>query len=146
VHADGRARRVPPLCEQLRVHEHVDLAALVGGQDARQLALRRLAGNGLRLQAGSHESVRDVVRVADAGGVDDARDVPEADLVEVGDREVERRLVEQRGQLFLVEVLVDLAAPERHVRDRADTHPGRDPHAPERRDNAAAGGLGEVEA
>ena len=47
VHADGGARRVPALGQQLGVHEHVDLAALVGGEDARELALGRLAGDGL---------------------------------------------------------------------------------------------------
>ena len=35
VHADGRARRVPALGEQLGVDEHVDRAALVAGEDVR---------------------------------------------------------------------------------------------------------------
>ena len=43
VHADGRARAVPALGEQLRVDQHVDVAALVAGEDLRQLALGRLA-------------------------------------------------------------------------------------------------------
>ena len=45
VHADRRARRVPALGEQLRVDEHVDLAALVGGERLGELALGRLAGD-----------------------------------------------------------------------------------------------------
>ena len=51
VHADRRPRRVPALGQQLRVHQHVDLAALVARQDPRELALRRLARHGLRLDA-----------------------------------------------------------------------------------------------
>ena len=43
VHADRRPGRVPALGEQHRVAEHVDLAALEGGEDLGQLALRRLA-------------------------------------------------------------------------------------------------------
>ena len=146
MHADRRARRVPALGEQLRVDEHVDLAALVGGEDARELALGRLARDGLRLHARVLERLRDVVRVLDAGRVDDARQVLEAHAVEVGDRGVERALVEQGGQLFLVEVLVDLALAQRHLGDRAHAHAGRDPHAAQRRDHAAARGLREVEA
>ena len=73
VHADGGARRVPALGEQLRVDQHVDVAALVGGEDPRQLALLRLAGDGLRLHPDVAEGLGDVVGVAHAGGVDDAR-------------------------------------------------------------------------
>ena len=51
VHADRRARRVPALGEQLRVDQHVDVAALVAREDLRQLALGRLARDGLRLHA-----------------------------------------------------------------------------------------------
>ena len=98
------------------------------------------------LMPGLAERLGDVVRVPHAGRVDDARQVLEARLVEVGDRHVERRLVEQRGQLFLVEVLVDLALAQRHLGDRAHAHARRDAHAAQRRDHAAAGGLGEVEA
>ena len=146
VHADGRARRVPALGQQLRVHQHVDLAALVGGEDARELALRRLARHALGLHARVLERLGHVVGVLHAGGVDHARQVLEAHPVEVGDRRVERPLVEQRGQLFLVEVLVHLALAQRHVGDRAHAHARRDAHAAQRRDHAAAGGLREVEA
>jgi hypothetical protein len=70
----------------------------------------------------------------------------EARLVEVGDRNVEGRLVEQRRQLLLVEVLVDLSFSQRHLGDRPHPRPGWDPQAAQRRDHAAARGLGEVEA
>ena len=119
VHADGRARRVPALGEQHRVDEHVDLAALERGQDARQLALGRLARDRLRLHAGVLERLRDVVRVLHAGAVDDAGQVLEAHAVQVRDGGVERPLVEQCGQLLLVEVLVHLAFAQRHVGKRA---------------------------
>jgi len=110
------------------------------------VALGGLAGHGLGLDAGLDEGVGHVVRVLHAGGVDHTGEVAEAGLVEVGDRDVERRLVEQLGQLLLVEVLVHLAAAQRHVRDRAHSHAGWDAHAPERRDHAASRGLGQVEA
>ena len=119
VHADRRARRVPALGEQHRVAEHVDLAALEPGQDLGQLALRGLARDGLGVDARVLECLGDVVRVLDAGRVDEAGDLAEARLVEVGDRDVERGLVKQLGQLLLVEVLVDLALAQRHLGDRA---------------------------
>ena len=84
--------------------------------------------------------------VAHARGVDDAGHVLEADPVEIGDGRVERALVEQCGQLFLVEVLVHLAAAQRNLRDRPDADPGRDPHAAQRCDHTPARGLREVEA
>ena len=146
VHADGRARAVPALGEQLGVDQHVDLAALVVGEDRRELALGGLAGDRLRLDPGVAERLGDVVGVADAGGVDDAGHAVEAGLVEVGDGEVERRLVEQLGQHLLVELGVDLAAAQRHLGDRAHAGARRDADAAQRRDHAAAGGLGEVEA
>ena len=40
VHHDGRARRVPALCQQHRVDEHVDLGPLVAGEDLGQLNRR----------------------------------------------------------------------------------------------------------
>ena len=64
VHADGRARAVPALGEQLRVDEDVDLAALVAREDLGELALRRLAGDRLRLQARLAERLLEVVGVA----------------------------------------------------------------------------------
>ncbi len=106
----------------------------------------RLAGHRLRLQPDVAERLRDVVGVAHAGGVDDARDPVEARLVEVGHREVERQLVEQLGQHLLVELGVHFTAAQRHLGDRAHARPRRDPHAAQRRDHPAAGGLGEVEA
>ena len=119
VHADRRAGAVPALGEQLRVDQHVDVAALVAGEDVDEFALGRLAGDRLRLQALGAERLREVVGVAHAGRVDDARDAVEARLVEVRDRDVEGLLVEQFGQLVLVELGVDLAAPQRHLGDRA---------------------------
>ncbi len=146
VHADRRARRVPALGEQHRVAEHVDVASLEAGEDLGELALRRLAGNGARVDADVLEGLGDVVGVLHARGVDDAGDPPETRAVEVRDRDVERRLVEQLGQLLLVEVLVDLALAQRHLGDRPHARARRDPDAAQRSDHAAAGGLGEVEA
>ena len=146
VHADRRPRRVPALGEQHRVAEDVDLAALEGGEDLGQLALRRLAGDGAGVDPELAHRLGDVVGVPDAGGVDDARHLLEAGCVEVGDGDVERALVEQLRQLLLVEVLIDLAPAERHVRERPHSRTGRDPDAAQRRDHPAAGGLGEVEA
>ena len=132
VHADGRARGVPALGEQHRVHEHVDLAALEIGQDARQLALGRLARDRLRAHARGLEGDRHVVGVLDARAVDDARQVLEPHAVEVGHGGVERALVEQRGQFFEVEVLVDLALAQRDLRKRAHVRARRDADAPQR--------------
>jgi hypothetical protein len=145
VHADGRARGVPPLGEQLRVDEHVDLARLVVGEDLRELALGRLAGNGHRLHPEVAEGCRDVVRVAHTGGVDNPRDAVETRLVEIRDRQVERRLVEQLGQHLLVELGVHLAAAQRHLGDRPHPRAGRDPDAAKRRDHATPRRLRQVE-
>ena len=146
MHADGRARGVPALREQLRVDQHVDVAALVAGEDLGQLALGRLARDGLGLEADVAERLGDVVGVAHAGGVDDAGDPVEAGLVEVGDREVERQLVQQLGEELLVELGVDLAAAERDLGDRPHARARRDPDAAQRRDHAAPRGLREIEA
>ena len=124
VHADGRARAVPALREQLRVDQHVDVAALVAREDPRQLALGRLAGDRLRLQALGAERLGEVVRVAHARGVDDAGHAVEARLVEVGGGHVERLLVEQLGELLLVELGVHLAPAQRHLGDRAHPRAG----------------------
>jgi hypothetical protein len=70
--------------------------------------------------------------VLDAGGVDNARHTLEARLVEVGDGDIEGLLIEQRGELFLVEVLVDLAAAQRHLGDRSHSRPRRDADAAQR--------------
>ena len=113
VHADGRARRVPALREQLRVHEDVDLAALVGGQRLGQLERRRLPAHRLGLQPGRAELPRQVVGVLDAGRVDDARRLGEAVAVEARRRLVDQLVVEHLRQGLLVEV----AADDRHRRD-----------------------------
>src|ERR1700744_1359092 len=78
VHAERGARAVPALGEQLRVDEYVDLAALVAREDLGELALRRLAGDGLRLDALGPERFGEVVCVFDASGVDDAGHTVEA--------------------------------------------------------------------
>jgi len=71
VHADGRPVGVPPLGEELGVHQDVDLATLVRREDAGELALRRLARDAPGLHTGVLERLGDVVRVAHAGRVDD---------------------------------------------------------------------------
>jgi hypothetical protein len=126
--------------------QHVDFAALKSGKNPGQLALGRLARDSLGLHAGGLERRRHVRSVLHAGAVDDARQMLEAHAVEVGDGRVERSLVEQRCELFQVEVLVHLALSQRHVRERPDVRSGRDPDVAQRRDHAPAGGLREVEA
>ncbi len=138
VHADRRAGRVPALGQQLRVHQHVDLAALVGGQRLGQLARRRLAGDGRRLHADRLHRRGHALGVVDAGRVDDPRRVAEPALVEIGGGHVERVEVERGGQLALVEV----AADDLDGTQRGDRP---DPHAAQRRDHAAANGLGQRE-
>ena len=108
--------------------------------------LLRLARDGAGVDADVAHRGGDVVRVLDAGGVEDAGNLREARLVEVGDRDVERSLVEELRELLLVEVLVHLAAAKRHLRERAHAGARRDADAAKRRDHAAARGLGEVEA
>ena len=131
VHANGRARRVPALGEELRVDEDVDLAALVGGQRLREPRGRRAAGDRLRLEAGGAELLREVVGVVDAGGVDDAGRRAEAVAVEARGGLVQRLVVEGRGEGALLEV----AADDRH---RVDRRGGRNAHAAERGDEARA--------
>src|SRR4029077_17024115 len=146
VHADGRARAVPALGQQLRVYQHVDVAALIAGENLRQLALWRLAGNALRLDPLGAKGLRGGVRVADARRVHDAGNAVEARPVEVRHGQVEGLLVEQFGQLVLVELGIDLAAAQWHLGDRAHTHARRDAHAAQRRDPPAPRRLREVEA
>ena len=98
------------------------------------------------LMPGFAERLGDVVGVAHAGGVDDARHAVEARLVEVGDRQVERQLVQQLGEHLLVELDVHVAAAQRHLGDRAHARAGRDADVAQRRDHAAPRGLREVEA
>ena len=136
VHDDGRARRVPALGEQHRVDQHVDLAALVGGQDRGELDGRRAARDRLRLEPRSPERRREVVGVVDPGGVDDARRVAEALAVERRRGHVQRVVVEGGGKRALVEV----AADDRHRVDRRDR---RDAQAAKRRDQAAPRRVGQ---
>ena len=136
VHADGRARGVPALGEELGVDQDVDLAALVRGQRLREASGRRLARDGFRLQARRAELLREVVRVLDARGVDDPGRRAEAVAVEARGGLVQGLVVEGGGQGALLEV----AADDGHGVDRGR---GRDAHAAERRDEAAAGGVAE---
>ncbi len=146
VHADGGARAVPALGQQLGVDQHVDVTALIAGEDLDELALGRLAGDCLRLDPLGPERFGEVVGVAHAGRIDDPRDAVEARFVEVGDGDVEGLLVEQFGQLVLVELGVDLAPAQGHLGDRADADAGGDAHAAKRRDHSPPRRLGQVEA
>ena len=134
VHADRGARRVPALGEQLRVDEHVDLAALVGGERLGEAHRRRPARDRLGLDPGRAELRREVVRVVDAGRVDDARRVVEAVAVHARGGLVQRLVVEGLGEDLLVEV----AADDRHRVDRRDR---RHAQVAQRRDQAAARGV-----
>ncbi len=138
--------RVPALGEQLRVDQHVDVPALVAREDLRELALGGLAGDALRLEAFGAEGLGEVVGVLHAGRVDDPGHAVEARLVEVRRGHVERLLIEQRGQLLLVELGVHLAAAQRHLGDRAHPNAGGDAHASQRRDHPPSRRLSEVEA
>ena len=124
VHAHGRPRAVPALGQQLRVDQHVDVPALVASEDLRQLALGRLARDPLRLDPFGAERLREVVGVLHTRRIHDAGHAVEARLVQVRRRHVERLLVEQRGQLLLVELGIHLAAAQWHLRDRPDPHAG----------------------
>ncbi len=146
VQADGRARGVPTFGKQLGVDQHVDVTALISGEDLGELALGRLAGDGAGLEPEVLESLRDVVCVAHAGGVDDSRKPLEARLVQIRDREVERLLVKQLGQHLLVELHVDLATAQRDLGDRAHARTRWDSHAAQGGDDAAARRLSEVKA
>ncbi len=123
-----------PFGEQLRVDEHVDLAALVGGERLGQAHRRRPARDRLRLDPGRSELRREVVRVLDAGRVDDARRVVEALAVEARGGHVQGLVVEGLGQ----DVLVEVAADDRH---RVDGRHRRHAQVAERRDQPAARGV-----
>ena len=133
---DRRARRVPALGEQHRVDQHVDLAALVGGERLRELDRRRASAHRFGLEAGGAELLRKVVRVIDAGGVDDAGAPVEAVAVERRGRLVQRLVVEHLRELALVEV----AADDRH---RVDRGRGRNAQVAQRRDQPATRCVGE---
>src|SRR6185295_8152371 len=122
----------------LRVHEHVRLAALVRGQRLGELARRRATRHGGGREADRAHRGGHALGVVDPGGVDDPRCVAEPALVEVGGREVERVDVEGCGELALVEVAADdVDLPERGDRLHA--------HAPEWRHDTPAHGFGKRE-
>ena len=138
VHADRGAGGVPSLGQEHRVHQHVDLAALVGGQRLGEDAGRRAAGDGGGPQPDRLHGRGHALGVVDAGRVDDARRVAEAALVEVGGGHVQGVEVERDGQLALVEVAADdLDGAQRGDRAHAN--------AAKRRHHAAAHGLGQRE-
>ena len=130
--------RVPALGEQLRVDEHVDVAALVGRERRRQRARRRAAADRAGAQARRAHRRGDALGVVDAGRVDDARAVVEAVAVEHRGRHVERLVVERLGQRALVVV----AADDGHV---AQARAGLDAQRAQRCDDAAAHGVGQRE-
>ena len=132
MHADCCARAVPTLSQKLRVDQHVNVTGLVAGEDLGQLTLWRLTGNGLGLDVEVAEGLGNVVSVANASRVDDARNAIEARLVEVGDRHVEGPLIEQLGEHLLIELDVNLAFAQRNVGNRAHAWAGRNPQAAER--------------
>ena len=136
MHDDRRARRVPAFREQHCVDQHVDLTALVGREDLGELHRRRTAGHGLRLDPGRAKRGREVVRMIDAGRVDDARRVAEALAVERRGGHVQGLVVESCGQCALLEV----AADDRHRVDRGDR---RHPQAAQRGDQPAPRCVGE---
>ena len=138
VHADGCAGGVPSLGQEHGVHQHVDLAALVGGQRLGEDAGRRAAGDGGGPQPDRLHGRGHALGVVDAGRIDDARRVAEAALVEVGGGHVQGVEVERDGQLALVEVAADdLDGAQRGDRAHAN--------AAKRRHHAAAHGLGQRE-
>ncbi len=138
VHADGRAGRVPALGEELGVDEHVDLAALVRRERLGEASGRSASRDGLGLEPGRAELLREVVRVVDSGGVDDPGRRAEAVAVEAGGGLVQCLVVEGCGEGALLEVTAD-------DRDRVDRGRRRDAHAAERRDQAAPGRVAERE-
>jgi hypothetical protein len=138
VHADGRARRVPALGEELGVDEHVDLASLVGRKRLGELERRRASADRLGLEPGGAELTREVVGVLHPRGVDDPGGVVEPVAVEARGCLVDQLVVEDLGQ----DLLVVVAADDRHRRDGC----GR-PHTKtaNRRYQAPTGGVAERE-
>ena len=134
VHADGSARRVPPLRQKLGVDQHVDLTALVSRQRLGQFHRGSATADRLGLEPGGAEFLGEVVGVIDARRVDDPGRVVEAIAVEAGGRLVESRVVEHLSQCPLVEV----AADDGDGVDRRDRWYAQ---AAKRRDQPAPGGI-----
>jgi hypothetical protein len=111
----------------LRVDEDVDLSTLVRGQRLGQLHRWSASAHGFRVQPCGAELLREVVRVVDAGGVDDARRRVEAVSVQAGGGVVQRLVVEGSRQGAFLEVPTD----DRHGVDRRHRW---HPQIPERRD------------
>jgi hypothetical protein len=138
MHADRRPRRVPALGEELGVDQDVDLAALVRGQRLREPRRRRAAGDCLCLETGRSELLREVVRVVDACGIDDAGRRPETIAVEARGRLVQGLVVEGRCQRALLEVAAD-------DRNRVDRRRRRHAHAAQGCDETSPRGVSEGE-
>ena len=136
VHADRRARRVPALGEQHRVDQDVDLAPLVRGERLREPDGRSLAGDGLGLEPGGAELLREVVGVVDASRVDDSGRRVEALPIEAGGGLVQSLMVERGGERPLLEVAA-------HDRDGVDRRRRREAEAAKRGDQAAPRGVRE---
>ena len=100
----------------------------------------------MRIDSRIAEGFRDIVGVLDPCGVDDTRDLPKARGVEIGDRQIERLLIEQLCELLLVEVLIDLSLAKRHLGDRPHSGPGRDADTTKWRDHSPTRGLRQIKA
>ena len=146
MHADRRPRRVPPLGQEHRIAQHIDLATLEGSKDLGQLALRRFSRNRARHDTGVLKGLGDILCVLHSSGVKDAGNFSKARLVEVCDRKVEGLLVQQRGELLLIEVLINLAFSQRYLGDRPHPRTRRNTEATQRRNHAPASCLSEVKA
>ena len=138
VHADRGPRSIPALGQELRVDEHVDVAALVGRERRRQCARRRAPADRARTQPGRAHGRGHALGVIDARRVDDSRAMIEAVAVEHRGGHVERLVVERLRQRALVVV----AADDRHV---AQARAGLDAQRTQRRDDAAPHGVGQRE-
>ena len=138
MHADGRARRVPALSEQLGVDQHVDFATLVGGKRLGEFARRRASRDCGGLEANRTHRCCDTDGVVDTGGVDDAWALTKHVEVVHRGRHVDGVVVERVGELLLVVVATNESdALERCARRYA--------HSTERGDNTRQDGLAKRE-
>ena len=138
VHADGGARRVPALSEQLGVDQHVDFATLVGGKRLGEFARWRASRDCGGFESNRPHRCRNTNGVVDTGGVDDARALPKHVEVVHRGRHVDGVVVERVGELLLVVVATNEPdALERCARRHA--------HSTERGDDTRQHGLAERE-
>jgi hypothetical protein len=144
VEADSCARGVPTLGEELCVDEYVNLASLVIREHPGKVTLGRLTTDRLSLDANVAEGTRNIVRVPNAGGIDNTRRVTETGSVEIRNGKVEGQLVEYLGKHFLIELSVYLAPTKWDLGNCANAWSRRDPDATQRGDNATASRLSKV--